>query len=46
MGKIKEIVDPVIFLCSRKASYITGKIIYIDGGPTAYILIPKSDFAD
>jgi NAD(P)-dependent dehydrogenase (short-subunit alcohol dehydrogenase family) len=29
---IDEIVGPVLFLCSRQASFITGTVIYIDGG--------------
>ena len=42
----KEIVDPVIFLCSSKSSYITGQILYVDGGTTSYVPMPKSSFAN
>jgi NAD(P)-dependent dehydrogenase (short-subunit alcohol dehydrogenase family) len=31
-ARIDEVVGPVLFLCSRQASFITGTVLYIDGG--------------
>ena len=33
-GALQEVVDPVLFLCSPRASFITGQVLYIDGGRT------------
>jgi NAD(P)-dependent dehydrogenase (short-subunit alcohol dehydrogenase family) len=33
-GTLGEVVDPVLFLCSPRASFITGQVLYIDGGRT------------
>jgi gluconate 5-dehydrogenase len=33
-GQLDEVVGPVLFLASQQASFITGHILYIDGGRT------------
>jgi gluconate 5-dehydrogenase len=33
-GELEEVVGPVLFLCSPHASFITGQVLYIDGGRT------------
>ncbi len=33
-GSLEEVVNPVLFLCSPRSSFITGQVIYIDGGRT------------
>jgi gluconate 5-dehydrogenase len=33
-GTLAEVVDPVLFLCSPHSSFITGQVLYIDGGRT------------
>lgn len=33
-GALREVVDPVLFLSSPRASFITGQVLYIDGGRT------------
>lgn len=31
-GTLEEVVGPVLFLCSRHAGFITGQVLYVDGG--------------
>jgi gluconate 5-dehydrogenase len=33
-GELEEVVGPVLFLASQHASFITGQVLYIDGGRT------------
>ena len=32
MGTIEDIVQPVLFLCSPLARYITGQVLHVNGG--------------
>ncbi|NHN91166.1 SDR family NAD(P)-dependent oxidoreductase [Acetobacter sicerae] len=41
-GEPDEIAEPVLFLASEKASYITGQTLYIDGGLTLYADFSKN----
>jgi len=34
-GKIDDLVGPALFLCSPASDYVTGQILYVDGGYTA-----------
>ena len=33
-GRLEEVVGPVLFLCSPHARFITGQVLYTDGGRT------------
>ncbi|WP_158738464.1 SDR family NAD(P)-dependent oxidoreductase [Alteribacillus sp. YIM 98480] len=35
VGKLEDLEGPVVFLASEAASYVTGQILYVDGGWTA-----------
>jgi 3-oxoacyl-[acyl-carrier protein] reductase len=45
VGGPEEIARPVVFLCSEEASYVTGQILWADGGLTSYVPMPRADFA-
>ena len=45
VGVLSDVAKPVIFLASDEAAYITGQTFWADGGETAYVPMPRSDFA-
>jgi gluconate 5-dehydrogenase len=34
LGTVHDIVDPALFLASSRATFITGHVMYVDGGRT------------
>jgi 3-oxoacyl-[acyl-carrier protein] reductase len=32
LGAPEDIAGPVVFLCSRRSSFITGSVVMVDGG--------------
>jgi NAD(P)-dependent dehydrogenase (short-subunit alcohol dehydrogenase family) len=40
MGQPKDMVGVAIFLASKASSYITGQIIYVDGGTSCGLFWP------
>ena len=36
-GSPDEVADAIVFLCSERASFITGSVLVIDGGQTVGI---------
>jgi NAD(P)-dependent dehydrogenase (short-subunit alcohol dehydrogenase family) len=34
LGSVEEVVGPTLFLCSDLAKFITGHVLYVDGGRT------------
>ncbi len=35
LGRVEEVAEAVLWLCSDKASFVTGHIMMVDGGFTA-----------
>lgn len=44
VGHVNDVSGPVIFLCSDESGYITGQVIYVDGGLTSYVPTPTINF--
>jgi NAD(P)-dependent dehydrogenase (short-subunit alcohol dehydrogenase family) len=35
IASVEDVVGPTLFFCSSAAAFITGQILYVDGGITA-----------
>jgi NAD(P)-dependent dehydrogenase (short-subunit alcohol dehydrogenase family) len=35
IADVEDVVGPTLFFCSAAAAFITGQILYVDGGITA-----------
>ena len=34
LGTVDDIVGPILFLASERARFVTGQVLYVDGGRT------------
>ena len=41
-GSPEELAQVIVFVASDKASFITGQIIGVNGGKTAFLILPTS----
>jgi NAD(P)-dependent dehydrogenase (short-subunit alcohol dehydrogenase family) len=44
VGLVDDVSAPVVFLCCDESKYITGQLIYVDGGLTSYVPTPVINF--
>ncbi|MFH1569958.1 MAG: SDR family oxidoreductase, partial [Gemmatimonadota bacterium] len=44
VGLPLDVAQPVIFLASDEAAYVTGQTFWVDGGETSYVPMPRADF--
>ena len=35
ISKLEDLDGPLLFLCSRSSDYVTGQLLFVDGGFTA-----------